>query len=136
MTIEVATQQLQKHTPINSKVHAIPRIPGTEQSKCSFLLLSLAILTNLSICNQAELNQKKKLKGIRKEPPTDSESWCTKSSGKGTKSPFRNSGEVPPAPSRAPAGSAAAPPPTTTPWMQLLKPWRLLSPGVREGFEP
>lgn len=100
----------------------MPRIPGTEQSKCSFLI-SLPILTNLSICDQAELNQKNKLKGIRKESPTDSESWCTKSSGKGTKSPCRNGGELPQAPSRAPAGFAAAPPPATTPWKQLLKPW-------------
>jgi len=34
--------------------------------------------------------------------------------------------EVPLAPSRAPAGSAAAPPPATTPWMQLLKPWGIV----------
>lgn len=45
----------------------MPRIPGTEQSKYRLLLLSLALLANLSICNQAELNQKKKLKTTRKE---------------------------------------------------------------------
>lgn len=52
---------------INSKIYTMPRIPGTEQSKYRLLLLSLALLANLSICNQAELNQKMKLKTTRKE---------------------------------------------------------------------
>ena len=76
--------------PINSKVSTMPRIPETEQSEYYFLLLPLAILANLSICTQAEFNQKKKLKSTRKETLRILESWWKKQSGKTTKSPYRN----------------------------------------------
>ena len=68
----------------------MPRIPETEQSEYYFLLLPLAILANLSICTQAEFNQKKKLKSTRKETLRILESWWKKQSGKTTKSPYRN----------------------------------------------